>query len=515
VSDIGLVGCSRRKLPHAAPARALYASPLFRLAARFGAAAHGRWFVLSARHGLVGPDQVIAPYDATLRGLDRAGRQAWADRVLGQLRRRGLLGGPHRFFLHAGADYADPLANCLPAEQPLRGLGIGQRLAWYHRALAASGPKGHPVPTTLRVPALEVRQGRHTLYCFAVDGKCLGQFTAVSRLHRGDDDNLLGYQRPEILRHVGQIRAYLETADALLPNAVVVAFDGRVRFSPSGRGSGCSRPGTLVIPLTEDQRDRVGWLVDGQQRAAALREADLGPFPVCVVGFVAASAEQQREQFILVNSTRPLPRGLLHELLPQTGALLPQALRKYRLPGVLLDRLNRDADSPLYRLVHTPTNPEGVIQDTSVLKMLDNSLGNGGLFFLRDRQTGEPDLEGMLRLLKDYWGAVAGVFADAWGRPARASRLSGGPGIVGLGFVMDAIVDRHRHVGLPSRAQFQADLEPLRPVCRWTAGVWEFGPDRRRQWNELQNTPTDVRPLSNYLTLQYRALVWQRGGPVG
>jgi DGQHR domain-containing protein len=189
---------------------------------------------------------------------------------------------------------------------------------------------------TLNVPALEVRQGRHTLYCFAVDGRHLHQFAAVSRLKRAEAGSLLGYQRPEILHHVRQIREYLESPGALLPNAVVVAFNRRVRFVPSGRGTAGSRPGTLVIPLGGQDSDKVGWLVDGQQRAAALREAAVGPFPVCVVGFVARSAAQQREQFLLVNATKPLPRGLLYELLPRTDTLLPSALRKYRFPTALL-----------------------------------------------------------------------------------------------------------------------------------------------------------------------------------
>jgi DGQHR domain-containing protein len=507
VSDIGLVGCSKRKLPRAAPARDLYASPLFRLAARYCTLACDRWFVLSARHGLVEPAEVIEPYDVTLRGLGRADRQAWATRVLGQLQQRGLLGAGHHFLLHAGAACTDPLARLLGAEQPLQGLGIGQRLSWYRRRLAALDAKEDRMKT-LSLPALEVRQGRHTLYCFAVDGKLLDQFAAVSRLKRSNDGTVLGYQRPEVLQHVRQIRDYLRTADALLPNALVVAFDGRLRFRPSGAGAGCSRPGTLSIPLGGDDTDKAGWLVDGQQRAAALREADLALFPVCVVGFVAASQAQQREQFILVNSTKPLPRGLLYELLPQTDALLPDALGKYRLPSVLLDRLNRDEDSPVKGLVRTPTCPEGVLKDTSVLKMLGNSLGNGGLFFFRDRHSGAHDVEGMLRLLKDYWSAVACVFEDAWGRPPRESRLSGGPGVVALGFVMDAIIDRHRHRGLPSCIQFQSDLERLKPICRWTAGVWDFGPSRQRRWNDLQNTPKDVQLLANYLAIQYRALVW-------
>jgi hypothetical protein len=133
---VGLVGCARRKLARAAPATELYTSPLFRLASRFCAATCNCWFILSARHGLLEPTQVIEPYDATLHGLSRAEKDAWARGVAAQLRERDLLDGRHRLLLHAGAAYADPLAPHLTAEQPLRGLTIGRRVAWYRRHLA-------------------------------------------------------------------------------------------------------------------------------------------------------------------------------------------------------------------------------------------------------------------------------------------------------------------------------------------------------------------------------------------
>ena len=117
----------------------------------------------------------------------------------------GLLGAGHRFLLHAGAEYAGPLAGRIGAELPLRGMSIGRRLAWYRGRLAALDAREDQMANTLTLPALEVRQGHHTLYCFAVDGKQLAQFTAVSRLGRGDDGTVLGYQRPEVLRHVRQM----------------------------------------------------------------------------------------------------------------------------------------------------------------------------------------------------------------------------------------------------------------------------------------------------------------------
>lgn len=42
-----------------------------------------------------------------------------------------------------------------------------------------------------------------------------------------------GYQRPEVLTQVAAIRRYIETDDSpLLPDAIVIAFDERVRFEP-------------------------------------------------------------------------------------------------------------------------------------------------------------------------------------------------------------------------------------------------------------------------------------------
>src|SRR5262245_8608810 len=127
----------------------------------------------------------------------------------------------------------------------------------------------------LRLPALEVRQGPgRTLYSFAVEGKLVHEFAAVSRVRR-DEQGLSGYQRPEVLSHIAEIRNYLESESPMVPNAVVVAFDSRVRFEPgSGVQNEYSRPGVLVIPRASgDSEDLPGFIVDGQQRLAAIRDA--------------------------------------------------------------------------------------------------------------------------------------------------------------------------------------------------------------------------------------------------
>lgn len=365
----------------------------------------------------------------------------------------------------------------------------------------------------LRLPALEIAQGPRVFYSFAVDGKLLPEFAAVSRIRRDGENLLSGYQRPEVLSHIAEIRNYLESGDPLLPNAIVIAFDDRVRFVPSGESpSSYSRWGTLVVPLSPDgsDLDKAGLIVDGQQRSAAIRDARIDSFPICATAFIANDEREQREQFILVNSTKPLPKGLIYELLPTTEMKLPPLLQRRRFPAQLLARLNSEAGSPLCGKIRTPTTPSGVVQDNSILKMLENSLSDGVLYRFRDPSTNASDSESMLKVLNAFWGATAGVFPKAWGLPPAKSRLMHGAGIVSMGFLMDAIAERHRDTGMPAESQFREDLEPLKEVCRWTDGYWDFGPGIKRKWNEVQNTPKDIQMLANYLMVQYKALVWSR-----
>jgi len=368
----------------------------------------------------------------------------------------------------------------------------------------------------LCLPAIEVTQspGRQ-LYTFAVDGKALTGFAAVSRIRRGEDAEVSGYQRPEVLKHIAEIRSYLESEAPMIPNAIVLAFDSRVKFTPARGKSPApySRSGKIRIPLDPEwnDADKPGFVVDGQQRLAAIRDAAIEGFPICVTAFITDDVQEQTEQFILVNSTKPLPKGLIYELLPGTQARLPTLLQRRRFPAALLERLNHDEKSPLHKMIQTPTNPEGVIKDNSILRMLETSLTDGALYRFRDPETGGGEVEPILKILHRFWGAVAQVFPDAWGKPTKRSRLMHGAGIISMGYLMDAIADRHRRKrSLPTQKQFVDDLAPLADSCRWTDGYWDFGPGMQRKWNEIQNTGKDIQLLTNHLLVLYKKLVWDK-----
>lgn len=139
-----LIGCGARKLDHAAPARDLYTGPLFRAARTYAEASGLPWAILSARYGLVMPEQVIEPYDYRL--VHRA-YWAWSRHVthhlLGEQIRVWLGAGQPRVEVHAGVAYTRWLAAALDDAHlavwggaPLAGLKVGQRLRWYRQRRA-------------------------------------------------------------------------------------------------------------------------------------------------------------------------------------------------------------------------------------------------------------------------------------------------------------------------------------------------------------------------------------------
>lgn len=141
---VGLVGCVKSKKLEPAPARELYISHLFRGRRAYVERTCDRWFILSARHGLVEPDQVLAPYDEALKDAPVRRRRQWSQDVLTELQARLGDLGVHEFELHAGAVYRDHgLEEGLRRAEarvdvPARGLSMGPQLRFYKRSELSS-----------------------------------------------------------------------------------------------------------------------------------------------------------------------------------------------------------------------------------------------------------------------------------------------------------------------------------------------------------------------------------------
>jgi hypothetical protein len=139
---VGLVGCAQQKRPGTHPARELYVSPLFRYALSWAERSTDETFILSARYGLVHPDQILDHYDQRLPA--RHGEAAlWGLSVANHLATLYPSLTVTVVFL-AGLSYVEPIVTALPKrwtiEDPLAGLGIGHRLSFLRRALQDSSP---------------------------------------------------------------------------------------------------------------------------------------------------------------------------------------------------------------------------------------------------------------------------------------------------------------------------------------------------------------------------------------
>lgn len=141
-----LVGCSKTKLDHAAPARDLYTSHLFRLGRAYAESTGERWGVLSARHFLVMPGETVEPYDLRLDQLQPDYRRQWTSVVDVTLRcGLGVLpSGEERVTVLAGGLYVELLPDWVRerAVLPLAGMGIGKRKNWLIRAAAGEFKAG-------------------------------------------------------------------------------------------------------------------------------------------------------------------------------------------------------------------------------------------------------------------------------------------------------------------------------------------------------------------------------------
>jgi cytoplasmic iron level regulating protein YaaA (DUF328/UPF0246 family) len=112
------------------------ASDLFKKAYAYATKNYDLVAILSAKYGLLFPDDEIEPYNLTLNDMATRQRKKWAEKVFSQMKKRIKLEDFDKAFFHAGKKYREHLATRLRAagiqcETPLEGLGIGKQKAWY------------------------------------------------------------------------------------------------------------------------------------------------------------------------------------------------------------------------------------------------------------------------------------------------------------------------------------------------------------------------------------------------
>ncbi|HRQ58622.1 MAG TPA: hypothetical protein PLN31_14505, partial [Azoarcus taiwanensis] len=129
-----------------------------------------------------------------------------------------------------------------------------------------------------------------------------------------------------------------------------------------------------------------------------------------------------------------------------------------------------------------------------------NSMNNplGALAPYKSNGGQHAEVEAMYRIVVTYWSAVKAAFPEAWGKDPRHSRLMHSAGLVAMGLLMDRIYARLSVED--DVAAVRRELEKIASVCRWTEGNWgSLGV----AWNEIQNTPQDIKKLQDVLVRAY------------
>lgn len=146
MSRLILIACTKRKALVAAAARELYwPSQLFRLSWRQAQLDDGQVAILSAKHGLVLPDDVIEPYNKTLKEMTTEERVAWAEGIRAQFTTR-FGGSIAEVVFLAGSDYRSPLTPIF------RSLGVrfGVHPRW--TAICEQAFRGSTAPQGIHEP---------------------------------------------------------------------------------------------------------------------------------------------------------------------------------------------------------------------------------------------------------------------------------------------------------------------------------------------------------------------------
>jgi hypothetical protein len=133
MASIGLIACTKSKSAKTSPAALLYQSPLFRKSLLYSLGHSDRTYILSAKHGVLQLDDLIEPYEVSMKHLNSAQRAEWAVKV--SLKLTELIKPGDIVHLLAGLDYSRPLLPTLQrigckVTSPLSGKSLGHRISW-------------------------------------------------------------------------------------------------------------------------------------------------------------------------------------------------------------------------------------------------------------------------------------------------------------------------------------------------------------------------------------------------
>lgn len=140
---LALLSCTKSKLPAEVRAEELYsASSGFRLALKYARLHADEIVILSAKHGAVRLDQILNPYEETLKRARRTRKREWATQTYSALKAMPEYQSATNVLWLAGKDYYGELLPLVRGddkicELPLVRLPQGKQRQWLQQRAGA------------------------------------------------------------------------------------------------------------------------------------------------------------------------------------------------------------------------------------------------------------------------------------------------------------------------------------------------------------------------------------------
>ncbi len=135
---MSLVACVSKKKDSTDKGEKLYISDWFQKASEYAKRKAEEWYILSDEHGVLSPEEEIAPYNKTLKEMKKDEKIKWAERVKHQLEK--IVRPGNTIIILAGNEYRKLLLDFLnekgcKVEIPMKGLRIGEQRQWLQQQL--------------------------------------------------------------------------------------------------------------------------------------------------------------------------------------------------------------------------------------------------------------------------------------------------------------------------------------------------------------------------------------------
>ncbi len=130
VKTLAIISCGAKKKSIPAKARDLYEGNLYKAALSFVERIGFNFVIISAKHAILSPDQVVAPYEMRVDQMSKDQYRLWSLRVVDALKKLS----PEKIIWLCPAIYCELPSKMLNGnikhEFPLKGLGIGRQIQW-------------------------------------------------------------------------------------------------------------------------------------------------------------------------------------------------------------------------------------------------------------------------------------------------------------------------------------------------------------------------------------------------